>query len=164
MHRFDIQPVEKHNLDLLDTALRALSEELGDQHPVSIELLEQAAFAPTPAFYALLALDTKNVLSGAVAFSPVLSTTLAATGLYVSDLWVAQSARGHGLGKHLLAHAADVSQARWGAKFLKLSVYDDAHRARQFYDRLGLKARQGETTLILDTTGVNALKAAEQCE
>ncbi|MGK0228273.1 MAG: GNAT superfamily N-acetyltransferase [Gammaproteobacteria bacterium] len=155
MQNILIRSVEKHDLRLLDKALRALSDELGDQHPASIEFLEQSGFGSTPAFYALIAKDT---LCGAVVFSPVMSTTLATTGLYVSDLWVAHEARGCGLGKRLLRHATDVSYAKWGAKYLKLAVYDGLQRSHQFYNRLGLAERQGETTMVLDKLGVEALR------
>ncbi|MFT6876198.1 MAG: ribosomal protein S18 acetylase RimI-like enzyme [Granulosicoccus sp.] len=158
MQQIIIRSVEKHDLSLLDSALRALSDELGDQHPACIDFLEQAGFGSTPAFYALIAVNATNTLCGAVVFSPVMSTTLGTTGVYVSDLWVAQMARSCGLGKRLLSHAADDSYARWGAKYLKLAVYDGSPRARQFYDRLGLIERQGEKTMFLDKLGVDALR------
>lgn len=158
MQHVVIRSVQQHDLDLLDRALRALSEELGDKHPSSIEFLEQAGFGSTPAYYALIAMNANDTLCGAVVFSPVMSTTQAATGFYVSDLWVAQSTRGCGLGKRLLVHAADVSHARWGASFLKLAVYDKSNDARRFYDQLGLTERAGETTLFLDSFGVDALR------
>jgi ribosomal protein S18 acetylase RimI-like enzyme len=154
-----IRLVEKRDLPLLDTALRALSDDLGDGHSASIEFLEQAGFGETPAFHALIALQAQDTLSGAVVFSPVMSTTLAATGCYVSDLWVARMARGCGLGKRLLAHTADVSYARWGANFLKLAVYDRATRARRFYERLGFTERPGETTMFLDKEGLAMLRS-----
>jgi len=158
MQHFVIRPVEKHDLPLLDTALRTLSRELGDKHPASIDFLEQAGFGPTPAYYALIALSDTDALGGAVVFSPVMSTTLAATGFYVSDLWVAEAARGCGLGCRLLANATNFSQARWNASYLKLAVYDGSSGARRFYDRLGLTARRGETTMFLDKFGLDALK------
>ena len=158
MQHFVIRLVEKRDLPLLDSALRALSKELGDKHPASIEFLEQAGFGSTPAYYALIALTSTDTLCGAVVFSPVLSTTLATTGFYVSDLWVAQEARGDGLGRRLLAQAAEVSHAKWGANYLKLAVYDGSNHARRFYDRLGLTERPGETTLFLDKFGLDALR------
>lgn len=158
MPDYVIRLVEKNDLPLLDTALRALSKELGDQHPATINFLEQAGFGPTPAYYALLALDSSDTLVGAVVFSPAVSTTLAATGCFVSDLWVADTARGDGLGRRLLLQAAEVSQAMWGAGYLKLAVYDGSSEAGAFYTKLGFTARSGETTLFLDNSGLNALK------
>ncbi len=161
MQKFVIRPVEKLDLNLLDLALRSLSKELNDKHPATIEFLGQAGFGPTPAFYALIAQNTNDTLCGAVVFSPVMSTTQAATGFYVSDLWVAQEARGCGLGKSLLAEAADVSFVRWSASYLKLAVYDGSTDARRFYDRLGLTERRGETTLFLNKVGFEALRGEQ---
>jgi ribosomal protein S18 acetylase RimI-like enzyme len=153
-----IRRATRHDLPLLDRALRALSQDLGDPHPASIDLLDQAGFGSTPAFYALIALENPDTICGAVVFSPVLSTSLAGTGLYVSDLWVAQHGRGGGLGRRLLAEAARYAEIHWAARFLKLAVYDGSPDARRFYDRLGFYARSGETTLFLDTGGLAALK------
>lgn len=159
MQPFIIRSVEKRDLNLLDSALRALSDELGDEHRASMEFLDQAGFGCTSAYYALIASNANETLCGAVVFSPVMSTTLGATGLYVSDLWVAQSVRGLGLGKQLLAHAADAAHIRWGANYLKLAVYDRSIQARRFYHQLGLIERQGESTLLLDGRKLDALKA-----
>ena len=156
-----IRSVEKYDLGLLDTALRMLSKDLGDHHPASIEFLEQAGFGPIPSYYALIALNSTNNVCGAVVFSPVMSTTLAASGYYVSDLWVAESARGCGLGRRLLSRAAAFSYAKWGADYLKLAVYEGSTDARRFYDRLGLTVRSGETTLFLDKAGLVALRDGE---
>jgi ribosomal protein S18 acetylase RimI-like enzyme len=158
MSHYIIRPVEKPDLQQLDIALRALSGDLGDTHPATVEFLEQAGFGSTPAYYALIALNDDDVLSGAVVFSPLLSTSLGATGCFVSDLWVSDKTRGRGLGKRLLAEAAETAQAQWGAGYLKLAVYDSSFDARQFYDKLGFVDRGGETTLFLDKTGLDALK------
>jgi len=158
MQDFTIRPVEKPDLPLLDTALKALSKELGDAHPASIALLEKAGFGPTPAYYALIAESRTGASCGAVVFSPTLSTTLATTGLFVSDLWVADTARGIGLGRRLLSEAAKFALARWGAGYLKLAVYHTSSDTRRFYERLGLSPRHDETTMLLDKTGLDALK------
>jgi ribosomal protein S18 acetylase RimI-like enzyme len=158
MDNLVIRAVAKKDLPLLDQALRALSSDLGDAHPADITLLEKAGFGPFPAYHALIALDDKETLFGTAVFSPLFSTTLAATGLYVSDLWVSDSARGAGLGPRLLAHAARSAETLWGAAYLKLAVYHDAPDARRFYDRLGFSARDGETTMFLDQSGFETLK------
>jgi ribosomal protein S18 acetylase RimI-like enzyme len=158
MTDYVIRPVEKHDLPLLDIALRALSNELGDTHPATLDFLEQAGFRPTPAYYALLSQNVDDALGGAVVFSPVVSTTLGATGCFVSDLWVAETARRTGLCRRLLTQAAEVSQTRWGAAYLKLAVYDGSTDAGKFYEKLGFGARSSETTLILDKSGFDALK------
>ncbi len=153
-----IRPVAARDLPLLDEALRALSKDLGDGHPTDIELLEKAGFGPTPAYHAMIAVSHPDRVCGAVVFSPVLSTSLAATGLYISDLWVDGATRGTGLGRRLISQAAQLAETRWGAKFIKLVVYDSSPDARRFYDRMGFSARIGETTIFLDKGGLEALK------
>lgn len=153
-----IRPVEKADVPLLNTALRALSAELGDPHPATSEFLERAGFGPTPAYYALIALDGADALQGAVMFSPVTSTAIGTTGTFVSDLWVAETARGTGLGRQLLGAAAGFSADHWGAAYIKLSVYHGSVQSRQFYDRLGFTPRNSETTMFLDLSGFKTLK------
>ena len=153
-----IRRVERADLPLLDQALRALSADLGDPHPADIALLEQAGFGPTPAYYALIAENGEAGLCGAAMYSPVMSTTLAAPGVFVSDLWVEKSARGTGLGRRLLAQVAQDAGTRWNAGCLKLAVYHDASGARRFYDQLGFGARTDETTMLLDRPAFEVLK------
>lgn len=156
-----IRLAEKSDLPLLNAALAALSAELDDPHPATPEFLEQAGFGPLPAFYALIAQSRPDALDGAIMFSPVTSTSMASTGSFVSDLWVAESTRGSGLGRRLLAAAADWSAAKWGAGYIKLAVYDQSVKSRQFYDRLGFAPKDGETTMFLDKSGFETLKGCK---
>ncbi|WP_069300077.1 GNAT family N-acetyltransferase [Neptunicoccus sediminis] len=156
-----IRAAEKSDLPLLNTALAALSAELGDPHPATPEFLEQAGFGPVPIIYALIAQGGDDRLHGAVMFSPVASTSMARTGTYVSDLWVAETARGTGLGRRLLGATADWTAAKWGASYLKLAVYDHSTQSRLFYDRLGFAAKDNETTMFLDNNGFETLKGCK---
>ena len=57
---------------------------------------------------------------------------------HVSDLVVAGGAEGRGVGSALLAAAEDWSRAR-GHRLLTLNVFDENHRARRLYDRVGYR-------------------------
>lgn len=149
------------DVDRLDTALRHLSEAIGDPHGATPDQLRQGGFGPHPAFRAQLA-EAGDAVVGAALYSPVFSTVRAGAGVYVSDLWVAASVRGAGLGQRLLAAVARDAEAVWRAEFLKLVVYDDNDRARAFYDRLGFTASSGETTLALDAAGFASLAAKQE--
>jgi len=140
----------------LDTALRHLSHAIGDTHGASVDMLRSAGFGDNPAFRALLA-ETSGEVIGAALYSPVFSTVRAGAGVYVSDLWVSEAVRGKGLGRKLLQAVADDAGKVWNARFLKLVVYEDNADARAFYDRLGFAASRGETILTLDETGLAAL-------
>jgi ribosomal protein S18 acetylase RimI-like enzyme len=152
-----IRPVEEAGLPMLDGALRALSDELGDTHRATLDALRKAGFGPCPAFHAMLALSG-DTARGAVMFSPVFSTVRGMPGLYVSDLWVSDAARGSGLGRRLLAAASARAWALWGAGYLRLDVYDSSPEAIGFYTKLGLAPMEGQRTLALSDAGFEQLK------
>ncbi|RFU13321.1 GNAT family N-acetyltransferase [Rhodobacteraceae bacterium W635] len=157
MEKVTIRPVGAAEMPLLDTALRALSEDLGDPHRADVAALCAAATGPCPAFHALLAVSG-DAARGAVLFSPCFSTVRGIAGLYVSDLWVSRAARGTGLGRGLLAAAAARAHRLWNAGYLRLDVYDDSAGAQGFYDRLGLAPMAGQRTLALAGDGFDRLK------
>ena len=144
-------------MPLLDTALRALSADLGDPHRADLAALRAAGTGPCHAFHALLAVPG-DAARGAVVFSPCFSTVRGVAGLYVSDLWVDRAARGSGLGRRLLAAAAARAHALWGAGYLRLDVYEDSAGAQDFYRRLGLAPMAGQRTLALAGDGFDRLK------
>ena len=92
-------------------------------------------FGPDPQFEALLAfLDGEP--AGAALFHSRFSTWLGRPGLYLEDLFVVERARGHGVGRRLLARLARVALERgWGR--IDFHVLD-WNPARRFYERLGL--------------------------
>ncbi|MDK3018582.1 GNAT family N-acetyltransferase [Pseudodonghicola flavimaris] len=141
----------------LNAALMALSEELGDIHRATAEDLLRLGWGPAPAFRAVLAEASERIV-GAVLYSPYVSTVKGAAGVYVSDLWTAETMRGQGLGPRLLAAALRDGGATWGARFLKLDVYHSSPDARRFYDRLGFRPARDITKMILDEAACAALK------
>lgn len=157
MAEITIRRAGANDVERLNDALRRLSDDIGDSHGGTPELLIQAGFGDHPAFRALLA-EAGPEIVGAALYSPVFSTVRAGAGAYVSDLWTAAEARGQGLGPRLLAAVAEDAGQVWGATFLKLAVYDDNRRARAFYDRLGFSAAKGETTLTIDKESLAALR------
>ncbi|WP_347309735.1 GNAT family N-acetyltransferase [Defluviimonas sp. SAOS-178_SWC] len=140
----------------LNAALRALSDDLGDTHRATEADIAAAGFGPDPAFRAVLALRRDDVVGVAV-FSPIYSTTRARAGAYVSDLWVADLARGARLGPRLLAAVRDEAAVRWAVEFIRLAVYTDNPRAVAFYERMGFAARTGEVGMILEGAALEAL-------
>jgi len=127
------------------TGLRALAADLGDPFNASEATVSDALFGPRAFGFALLAASR----GGLALCNPILSTFQGATIVYVSDLWVAASARGMGLGRALLAAAAREGQRRWQANALRLTVYDDNPRAMTFYQRLGFVLRDQDRITAL---------------
>jgi hypothetical protein len=66
------------DLVLLDRALRALSDDLGDTHRAGLDALRAGLLGDTPAAYGLLAVEGGVI--GAVLYSPVFSTAQGAAG------------------------------------------------------------------------------------
>lgn len=140
----------------LAAALAALSVDLGDTHRADAAALAAACLGDPPACHGLLARGAAGV-TGAALVSPLFSTTLGAAGAYVSDLWVAGGARGQGLGRRLLQETTAFAAGRWGARFLKLAVYDGNVRARDFYARMGFRPASREHALLLAAPAFAAL-------
>lgn len=64
-------------------------------------------------------------------------------GVYVQDLYVAEDARGTGLGRRLLAETARRARQQ-GARYLRLSVASHNATARGFYRSTGLAHAEDE--------------------
>lgn len=155
--RAEIQTVTPETLAAFRAGLRHLSDHLGDAHRADAQTLGAALFGPNPFALALMAADG----TGALLAMPVFSTIHGGPGLYVSDLWVAEAARGTGMGRRLLSAA--LNQTLWGApRFLKLTVYADNPGARAVYDRLGFQPQDADTVMLLDSAPLAALKDSEQ--
>lgn len=140
----------------VNAALRALSAGMGDTHRATDEMIERACFGPDPALYVILA-EAEGELLGLAAFSPQVSTYRGAIGVYISDVWVAEGARGRGLGQRLLAAVRDEAARRWGTGYLRLAVYDDNPRAHRLYQRLGFAAKPDEIWLTLEGAALEAI-------
>jgi ribosomal protein S18 acetylase RimI-like enzyme len=143
-----IRAAGPEDAEALNAALAALSAHMGDDHRAGAADLRAAMASGDPAFRALVAHDGGEVV-GAVMFSPMFSTVRGCAGVYVSDLWVADGLRGTGLGRRLLRAAKAEGRRRWGARYLKLAVYDDNPQARAAYDRMGFAEDQGARWLTL---------------
>lgn len=131
--------------------LQALAAAMGD--PFRASAAQVAAGLASGAIRAELAEQGL----GLALWSPFLSTTRGAMGAYVSDLWVAEAARGQGLGPRLLASVRDRAAAEFGATFLRLAVYADNPGALRLYQRLGFQPKADEIWLALEGPALEAL-------
>lgn len=153
------QSVTPEALPLLEAGLKALAADLGDPYALDAEGLRRALFGPHPSSHGLLARGADHALWGVALYSPVLSTATGGAGVYVSDLWVAEAARGRGLGASLLSQVGARAAAMWEAKFIKLMSYAGNSRARAFYARMGFAERPDELPLLVP---LEALKQTEE--
>jgi len=144
-------------ITLLDTALRQLAVDLGDDYKSDQAMLAAALCGPDVGCFALLASRAGRPV-GAVLAAPVFSTSRGGTGLFVSDLWVAQDVRGKGLARQLLARTLQEGAHRNAGHFLKLSVYHDNPGAIAAYGRLGLTVSAAEINMVLMGASLKILK------
>ncbi len=157
MRDVSIAPAGAGEIPLLDSALRQLAVDLGDPYLSDTSALEAALCGEAPCCLALLATRRSAVL-GTVLASPVFSTMRGGAGLFVSDLWVATSARNQGLARRLLAATLREGARRGSCGFIKLSVYHDNPAARASYDRMGFTAQTGETNMVLTGRALDNLR------
>jgi GNAT superfamily N-acetyltransferase len=113
----------------------AVFERAPDAVVATEEDLRRHGFGPEPRFEAILAfLDGEP--AGCALFHSRFSTWLGRPGLYLEDLYVAEAARGKGIGKRLMARLAAIAVERgWGR--IDFHVLD-WNPAREFYHQLGM--------------------------
>ena len=75
---------------------------------------------------------------GFALFFPTWSTWRGKPGIHLEDLFVVPDARGHGIGKALLVHVAQIARER-GCARLEWQVLDWNEPARAFYRSLGAR-------------------------
>lgn len=101
-------------------------------------LMHEALFGAHPAAEALIAeLDGASV--GMAVFYHNFSTWTGVRGIWLDDLYVTPSARGHGAGSALLQHLAGIAVDRGCARF-EWWVLDWNERAIQVYKKAGAEA------------------------
>ncbi|UOK71181.1 GNAT family N-acetyltransferase [Ancylobacter polymorphus] len=79
-------------------------------------------------------------------------------GVFIEDLYVAETERGSGLGRALLA-AVIAREAPKGCSFIKLHVDKANAGAQAFYARLGFVPEAHDDTLTLEEEGLRAITA-----
>ena len=117
--------------------IRALGkyERLEHQVVATEDLLRTHLFGPRPMAEVVLA-ERDGAPVGFALFFSNFSTFLGRPGLYLEDLYVHEHERGHGVGRALLGHLAQLAVDRgWGR--MEWAVLDWNESAIGFYRRLG---------------------------
>lgn len=161
MEDITILPAGRDDVPDLNRALTLLSGALGDLHRVGERELMAAGFGQEPCFAALMA-RSGDALVGIVLFSPAFSTVRGGPGIHVSDLWIDPAFRRAGIGRRLLQAAIAEGRSQYDAGFVRLTVYDDSHDARFFYERLGFVRLRDEENLVLEEEPLKKLSREPQ--
>lgn len=109
---------------------------------------------PEPHIEALLA-ESAGAAVGYLAFYRAFSLFKGGPVLLVENLYVAEPARGRGVGRRLLAAAADEARRR-GFGRIELHVRSDNAETRAFYERVGFSA-PGETVYRIEDAALARL-------
>jgi GNAT superfamily N-acetyltransferase len=120
--------------------------------------LVRHGFGPDPQFEAILAF-VDDEPAGLALFHPRFSTWLGRPGMYLEDLYVAEKARGLGVGRRLMARLAVIAVERgWGR--IDFQVLD-WNPARNFYHRLGMQHLGGWLRYGADAQALRRLAAED---
>jgi GNAT superfamily N-acetyltransferase len=121
--------------------------------------LLQDGFGPTPRFEARLALLDGKPCGFGVFFTSY-STWEGRPGLFLEDIFVEDWARGHGVGRRLVADLAAIALER-GYRRLDLSVLD-WNPVWAFYERLGIRHAEGWLPYRASAAALAALAQASR--
>ncbi len=154
-----IRPAVPADLPLIASLIRALAayEKLADAVRFDEATLGEKLFGKRP--YAEVVIgELDGAAQGFALFFHNFSTFEGKPGIYLEDLFVRPEARGHGLGKALLAHLAALAVQRDCAR-LEWSVLDWNEPAIGFYRSLGARMMDEWTVMRVDGLALGELVA-----
>ena len=139
MPEFLLRPAAPADCAEIDRLVHELAvyEKLAHQKVGTAADLERALFGPRPAAEAILA-ERGGRAVGFALFFTTFSTFLAKPGLYLEDVFVEPAHRGHGIGKAMLRHLAQLCVERGCGRF-EWRVLDWNEPSIRFYEGLGGK-------------------------
>lgn len=137
--------------------LAALAREtIGDKQQVmSVDAVRRYGFGAEKSFESLVAERRGEIVAAVVMFDEF-STWRGQKGVYILDIYIAPDARGAGLGRRLIARAAEWARAR-GASYLRLSVDQENLRAINFYETIGFAEGAHDRVFILSGAALDAV-------
>jgi GNAT superfamily N-acetyltransferase len=130
-------------------------ERLAHECVATEALLRESLFGESPAAQVVLALIGDEPAGFALWFRNY-STFLARPGIYLEDLFVFPAFRGHGIGRRLLEHLAQLAVSR-GYGRLEWAVLDWNVDAIRFYESLGAVPMSDWTTYRVTGSALAAL-------
>ena len=150
MNEITLRLAEKPDAPVIFGFLQKLAAQLDKQalFKGSVEALERFGFGERPAFEAILAFDRQTPV-GLVLYFEEFSTWRCSPGIYIQDLYVDASMRGHGLGKQLINAAIEHGRTKQ-ATYLRLSVDAGNLSGLGFYTAMGFEHKHEEKMLMLN--------------
>lgn len=154
-----IRAATRDDLPLIASLIRELAdyEKLGYEVRFEAAMLAEHLFGARPMAEVVIG-EVDGKAQGFALFFHNFSTFEGKPGIYLEDLFVRPDARGHGLGKALLAHLARLAVAR-GCARLEWWVLDWNAPAIGFYQKLGARPMDDWTVMRVDGLALAGLAA-----
>lgn len=144
-----VRPARPAEAPILAEMANDLNDHVGIHgRPFTPERVLADGFGPHAAFTPLVA-ELGGAVAGYVFFSPGYNTDVAARSVWLHDLFVTPAARGHGVGRALMAAVA-AATLRLGGASLEWGVHPANAGALEFYRRLGAS---GAETRVMGVAG-----------
>ncbi len=140
----------------------AIYEREPDAVETTADVLREQLASDAPPFECLVA-EREGAAVGFALFFRSYSTWRGLPGIYLEDLFVPESERGHGIGTKLLARLAHLTLASGGAR-LEWSVLDWNQPSIDFYEHLGAEIRRDWLPCRLSGQALEALAKRGQDE
>ncbi len=155
-----IRPALPHETSLIQELIHelALFEKSPESAKASLEDLSQAFFSPSPSVFCDFVEDEQGAVQGFAIWFLNYSTWTGRHGIYLEDLFIRPAARGHGYGKALLRHLAQICVER-GFTRLQWWVLDWNQQAIEFYQQLGAVAMDEWTTMRVEGGALEAMSS-----
>lgn len=125
--------------------------------------LRRYGFSDPPSFLTLIA-EIDGQFAGMSLFFRSFSTWRGMPGAYIQDFVVVDAFRGKGVAEALLKASAREAKKAFGARYLRLAVDVDNHRARRFYESMGLTWSRSEAIHAAYGAYFQALAAEKDME
>ena len=147
------RPMRPGQEDAVAAMIRQLPRESGSDFvpKVTGESLRAAA-----GLTEVLVAEDSGLLLGCCTWMPVYSTWRGCKGVYVSDLFVMDHARGRKIGERLLKQLSREA-LKIDAQYIRLEVDVVNLRGAKFYQRLGFEPKTDQANWFLESDGVNNL-------
>ncbi|WP_202841327.1 GNAT family N-acetyltransferase [Luteimonas saliphila] len=155
-----LRPARRDDVPVLLALIRGLAEyeQLAHQVEADESALAATLFGERPCAEVVIA-EAEGEAAGFALFFHNYSTFLARPGLYLEDLFVQPRFRGHGIGRRLMAHLAQLALTRGCGRF-EWSVLDWNAPAIAFYRSLGAVGMDEWTVQRVDGEALRRLAAA----
>jgi ribosomal protein S18 acetylase RimI-like enzyme len=141
-----IRPMRRGEEDAVATMLRQLPKDLG---LAVVPKVTGKSLRDAEGLARVTIAENSGLLVGCCLWVLTYSSWRGAKGIYISDIYVMEHARGQKVGDKLLHRVAVEAQAL-GASFFKLEVDVTNSKARVFYERRGFKYKAEDQLMFLE--------------